>query len=310
MRAHNATRFEDLLQVPGEAIQWPDEYMNDLDLAPYFSGYFDDDYVVPTSSIAHRWANGQINPKQLIVGANSKDGTAAFYGSAPTLGLVPPDKPQTSTQAYATAMGAVWGAQAAPILTQYSMERFNNSAQAAYIQSDADVYVICPALQLCEWASAQKLKVWHYEFAHFQPSRVHADGFGCDNGVELDMVSPVESRSVGWASHGAETHFMFGTEIGADGLGPPNNLTHCSFTPSERVLSDTMLAYWTRFIATGDPNSAGVPEWAEYNGGSTQMLVDEATDHSTVRSVKGMHSADCKFWAQWYPWTNQSMIGS
>ena len=45
----------------------------------------------------------------------------------------------------------------------------------------------------------------------------------------------------GWATHGAETHFVFGTGVGADGCGPPNVLRNCSFAPAERKLARVRL---------------------------------------------------------------------
>ena len=44
------------------------------------------------------WKSGSINPEEMVVGFASKDGTAAFYGVAPTLGLIKPDKKQVTYQ--------------------------------------------------------------------------------------------------------------------------------------------------------------------------------------------------------------------
>lgn len=54
--------------------------------------------------------------------------------------------------------------------------------------------------------------------------------------MELDVISPERGGGVHWASHGAETNFVFGRTFGPDGVGPPNRWTNCSFdqqaTPS------------------------------------------------------------------------------
>jgi para-nitrobenzyl esterase len=51
------------------SIQWPDHVMNDADAAPFFSGYFPDAFVIPTTTGLPRelWAKGAINPSALIV---------------------------------------------------------------------------------------------------------------------------------------------------------------------------------------------------------------------------------------------------
>ena len=126
-------------------IQWPDVTMNDPAVAPYFSGYFDDSFVVP-GDIEARWEHGDINPTELIVGHNSKDGTAGFYGTAPTLGLIAADKKQTSAADYEKAVRSAWGVHADRVLAQYPLHQYGGSPQAAFIQADADAFVICPSI--------------------------------------------------------------------------------------------------------------------------------------------------------------------
>ena len=37
-----------------------------------------------------------------------------------------------------------------------------------------------------------------------------------------------------------------------------------AYNDSDRALSNTMLAYWANFVKNGDPNGAGLPQWARY----------------------------------------------
>ena len=306
-------------------IQWPAHYMNDLDAAPYFAGYFPDDYVVPSASggPGALWQRGAINPAALLIGHTTKDGTAGFYGIAPTLGLVPGDVNQSGAVAYEAAQRAVWGGDSAladKVLAAYPITSgaYGGSGQSAFIQSDADVFVICPAYALSSAAHSAGRDVWHFEFAHFQysPNALHMGGrgWGCDAGVELDLVPAAHvAESKQWATHGAETHYVFGTETGPDPLGPPNNLTHCEFGAAEKALSATMMAYWANFAKHGDPNGvelleggragAKLPLWPQYGAAqTTQRLVDGAVDGEAIGPKNALHDAECKFWSSVYPY--------
>ena len=318
LKALGASTVAELRAVKNaSSIQWPAHYMNDLDAAPYFAGYFPDDYVVPVASggPGALWQRGAINPAALLIGHTTKDGTAGFYGIAPTLGLVPGDANQTSAAAYEKAQRAVWGGDSAladQVLAAYPLTSgaYGGSGQSAFIQSDADLFVICPAYALSDAARRAGRDVWHYEFAHFQysPNAVGMGGagWGCDAGVELDLVPAAHvSQSKQWATHGAEVHYVFGTETGADPLGPPNNLTHCEFRAAEKALSATMMAYWTNFAKHGNPNGAvgaKIPLWPQYGASqTTQRLVDGAVDGAAVGPKNSLHDAECKFWSSVFP---------
>ncbi|CAK9018321.1 Probable N-acetyltransferase san (N-epsilon-acetyltransferase san) (Protein atado) (Protein separation anxiety) [Durusdinium trenchii] len=188
MAAANVSSLAELREVPAEKVQWPAYTMNDPAVAPYFSGYFEDPGFLPASA-DKLWAEGKVNPEAIMVGFNSKDGTAAFYGVAPTMGYVPPDENQTGANDYEKAIRKVWGTNADAVLQQYPLSRFDGSPQKAFLQADADSMVICPSYQLLRYAQAMDVPSWAFEFAHFIPS-ARPDGFGCSNGPELDVAPP------------------------------------------------------------------------------------------------------------------------
>ena len=287
-------------------IQWPDATMNDPDIAPYFSGYFEDAFVVD-GSLEERWATGRINPSALIIGHNSKDGTAAYYGTAPTLGLIPPDKQQVGEAAYMAALNATWGPLTPMIASHYPLSEFGGSAQAAFIQVDADVNVICPSILLATHATASNRSVWSYEFSHFQPGRPGGTstlGGGCDEGVELDVVSSVDPAPSVWANHGAEVRYVFGITDGPDGLGPPHVEISCGFTSEEAALSAAMMRYWTSFAEQGNPNGVsrggnevvGAVAWPRFGEKRTTQRLWTDSDGG-VGPAYALHDEKCRFWA-------------
>eukprot|EP00913_Durusdinium_trenchii_P032024 g29993.t1 len=235
MAAANVSSLAELREVPAEKVQWPAYTMNDPAL----------------------WAEGKVNPEAIMVGFNSKDGTAAFYGVAPTMGYVPPDENQTGANDYEKAIRKVWGTNADAVLQQYPLSRFDGSPQKAFLQADADSMVICPSYQLLRYAQAMDVPSWAFEFAHFIPS-ARPDGFGCSNGPELDA--------------------------GPDGVGPPNNRTLCTFTASERALSEEMRARWASFAASGQPMS-----WPRYLGPAATAPTLVLSDTTDDRSKDGAH---------------------
>jgi para-nitrobenzyl esterase len=69
---------------------------------------------------------------------------------------------------------------------------------------------------------------------------------------------------------------------------------HAPLTPDQEQLAGTMVRYWTQFAATGDPNSAGTPEWPAYTAAtdSYQSLVPP-TPQTTTGFAADHH---CAFW--------------
>jgi len=62
------------------------------------------------------------------------------------------------------------------------------------------------------------------------------------------------------------------------------------FNADQRQLSNTMIAYWTNFAKTGNPNSAAVPEWPQFvAGGSLESLVAPTPVSQTDASFDADH---------------------
>ncbi|MGZ6175143.1 MAG: carboxylesterase/lipase family protein [Candidatus Binataceae bacterium] len=61
-------------------------------------------------------------------------------------------------------------------------------------------------------------------------------------------------------AHFTEVPYLF------DVFSTPSN-----FTPEQQQLSESMISYWTRFAAIGNPNSAGQPVWARYSSATDEF---------------------------------------
>jgi para-nitrobenzyl esterase len=95
------------------------------------------------------------------------------------------------------------------------------------------------------WASnrtrTSKTKVYTYLFTHLQPG-------------------PTQGRYL--AFHSSELPYVF------DNLDQSNR----PWTAQDRKIAATMSSYWVNFIATGDPNGKGLPEWPAFRKGSAVTM--------------------------------------
>jgi para-nitrobenzyl esterase len=86
------------------------------------------------------------------------------------------------------------------------------------------------------------------------------------------------------AYHSSELQYLFKP------VGIPSQLNH-----DQEQLSDTMIAYWTRFAANGNPNLRDAPNWPPYDTGMERVQSLEAP----LPSVKYDYDADHKCTSFW-----------
>jgi para-nitrobenzyl esterase len=103
-----------------------------------------------------------------------------------------------------------------------------------------------------------------------------------DQNAPLGMLPPV-SFPLG-AYHSAEIQYLFNQQ----GIPAP-------FTTDQQRLSDTMIAYWTRFAASGNPNLATAPSWPPYNA-QTDLVQSMAPPTPSVKSDFDADHKCSSFW--------------
>ncbi|MBW2464695.1 MAG: carboxylesterase family protein [Deltaproteobacteria bacterium] len=81
------------------------------------------------------------------------------------------------------------------------------------------------------------------------------------------------------AGHSQDVPFVF------------HNFGSSSRTPDELALSDTIIGYFVRLAATGDPNGDGAVPWAPYDPARDNMLL--LRDVEDLTEIDGFRSAQC-----------------
>ena len=102
-------------------------------------------------------------------------------------------------------------------------------------------------------------------------------------GYQLDALHMRPDYGLG-AFHSGDIQYVFGV---------PASLLASEFTPGvHEDLWRTMMGYWARFAATGDPNGDEAPNWPEWNQDDDEYLAFDATTASST----GAGATECEFW--------------
>jgi para-nitrobenzyl esterase len=139
--------------------------------------------------------------------------------------------------------------------------------RAAYVQLTSDAKFVCGARRIARAAAAgQDEPVYRYHFTH-----------ALDSG-------PIAAFG---AWHGLEVLFVFGV------------LDVAGYVPSagEVALSQSMMGYWSRFGATGDPNGGSAVTWPEYDAALDNHLVLD----DPIGTAEDVRTAQCDFWDSLVP---------
>jgi para-nitrobenzyl esterase len=178
---------------------------------------------------------------------------------------------------YVAILRRFYGANTPAVAAEYPLSSYS-SAPAA-LGSVLSDFVPSNGLNNCVfletgYLARRYVDVFQYQFADPDPPPVTSDP-----GFEMGAV------------HSSELPYQFPHFSNTTKLDGPD------LTPSQRELSNLMLAYWTSFARNGKPTAHGAPPWPAFRADSEVMRLAPAR--------YGLFDADaahnCGFWRKLYP---------
>jgi para-nitrobenzyl esterase len=229
-----------------------------------------------------------------IMGGSVKDEATFFsatieYFSGGPFGA-PPQHPLTPAE-YAAQIGAFFGSIAPAVLAEYPISSYNNDPELAYNRAVTDGLLKCSSLHVLKAQAASNTGngVYGYDFT-YQNAPYYFPKM-------QNSLSPTGNFQP-LASHTIDIQFLFnnwhGGQLGVnkaqDSASQPRELQG-----PELTLSNQLVAAWTNFTKTGNPNGTGAPVWPVFTPTSSVFL-QEDIPNSTETEAQYRANYKCDFW--------------
>ena len=244
---------------------------------------FVDGTVVPLQP-EQAWASGNFN-KMPVLGGATRDEFTFFTGISEYFSG-PPQTPLLASQyAALVAPGAycIWcnatRTMPAGVAEAYPLSGYADDAMTAYQRVSTDG-ARCRELHVLE-KLASHVPIYAYDFTY----------------REAPFYFPKMPGYRPGASHTVDIQFLFphfhGGHLGANvdqESGLPREINR-----SETRLSDQMVAAWTRFAATGNPNGTGDVPWPRFSAGESGRYLVQDIPLSTESVAQFRTTYKCDF---------------
>jgi para-nitrobenzyl esterase len=243
---------------------------------PYVNGLMVDGTILPIPADT-AWSTGKFNRMPIMNGSVADEG--AFAASINELFFGP-----MSAEQYTNLVKTTYGGPAGPgtgppnypagtpdaVLAKYPLNAYPNPG-AAWVAVGTDANV-CRHPQLNKHVS-EFAPLYAYEFSD----------------RNAPWYFPPISFAHG-AAHTIDIQFLF-----PDWHGGPLGIQH-KLTAQERVLSEQLVAAWTNFMYTGNPNLTGDRTWPRYTANSEVYFSQNVPKSSTITAAQFTAAHNCAFW--------------
>lgn len=257
---------------------------------PYITGPFVDGTVIPITP-EKAWTTGQFN-KMPAVGGRVKDEGNFSIGITEYFSGQPP-VPMTADQ-YTAAIQKTYSGNAGPggsppaypagtadkVLAQYPLSNYGNDPMKAYdrVTTDSGSCQADHVLRL--WAP--QIPAYLYDFTY----------------QDAPYYFPKMPGFKPAAAHTIDIQFLFdnwhGGQLGVNldqTTGQPRELNQ-----QETKLSDQLVAAWTNFAWSGNPNGSGNSPWPKFGTGNNAKHLIEDLTLSTGTRADYRAAYKCDFW--------------
>jgi para-nitrobenzyl esterase len=239
---------------------------------PYVTGTMVDGAIIPIAPET-AYATGQFN-KMPIMGGNTQH-ELTFLNAITEYFSGPPQAAMTAAQYVASITSAYPPATAAAVLAEYPVSNYA-SPPLASSAAGTDPLIACQPRHVVHLLS-KWVTVYQYEFNYQNAPYYFPD---------MPGFFPA-------ASHTIDIQFLFPNYHGGQ-LGVNSR----SLNAQETTLSDQLVAAWTKFAATGNPNGSGNSPWPKFinQAGAPAVLSQNVPSLSTFTDAQYAASHHCAFW--------------